>query len=49
MTTSTDPPGETAESLPPWLFLLRVAWVAIELLAVYLLARQGDLFFYQGF
>jgi hypothetical protein len=47
----TVPPETTAaaERIPVWLFLLRLLWVAVELVLVYLLAQGGDLFFYQKF
>jgi hypothetical protein len=37
------------DGVPAWQFVLRVVWVAIQLILVYWLGDRGALFFYQGF
>jgi len=37
------------DGIPLWLFLLRVLWVAVQLILVIWLGQRGALFFYQGF
>ncbi len=43
------PLAELLDGMSPARFVLRVSWVAVQLLLVYWCARTGDLFFYQGF
>lgn len=35
--------------IPAWRFALRLVWVIIKLLLVYMLGETGAQFFYQGF
>ncbi|HWE35533.1 MAG TPA: hypothetical protein VG406_03100 [Isosphaeraceae bacterium] len=37
------------EAIPPALFLLRAAWVAVRILLVIWLGEPGLMFFYQAF
>jgi hypothetical protein len=37
------------DGIPAWAFVLRVGWIAVELMAVVCLGQQGVLFFYQAF
>jgi hypothetical protein len=37
------------DGIPAWSFVLRVLWVAFQLIAVICLGQKGVLFFYQGF
>lgn len=41
-------PG-SQEPLPIGWLVLRTLWIAVQLTLVYLLAQEGELFFYQGF
>jgi len=45
--TSAGPTGP--DTIPPFEFAARAAWVALRLLLVICLGEQGVLFFYQGF
>jgi hypothetical protein len=35
--------------LPVWQFVLRIFWVAVQILAAIVFMKQGTPFFYQGF
>lgn len=35
--------------IPAWRFALRLLWVVVQLMLVYLLGESGAQFFYQGF
>jgi hypothetical protein len=35
--------------IPLWRFVLRVAWVAVQVILAVWLGQQGQLFFYEGF
>ncbi|MGH7194462.1 MAG: hypothetical protein ACREJM_13165 [Candidatus Saccharimonadales bacterium] len=35
--------------IPAWRFVLRLVWVVVQLMLVYLLGESGAQFFYQGF
>jgi hypothetical protein len=37
------------DGIPTWWFALRVIWVAVQVILVVCLGRQGVLFFYQAF
>jgi len=37
------------DGIPVWSYVLRVAWVAAQLIAVICLGNKGVLFFYQAF
>jgi hypothetical protein len=39
----------TKTTLSPRGFWLRIGWIAIRLLLVYWLVKQGSYFYYQGF
>lgn len=38
-----------AGRIPAWRFVLRLVWVVLQLMLVYLLGESGAQFFYQGF
>jgi hypothetical protein len=37
------------KQLPLWLLLLRILWIAVQLILVFWLGKKGQMFFYQGF
>lgn len=37
------------DRIPAWRFVVRLVWVVIQLMLVYLLGESGAQFFYQGF
>ena len=49
MTTPTPAPSPSSTTISTGKLLLRVLWIVVELICVYWIAAQGQLFFYQGF
>lgn len=49
MTPSSDRVPDLPQAIPVWKVLLRILWIAFQLVLVYCLAQKGEPFFYQGF
>ncbi|MCE9553477.1 MAG: hypothetical protein K8T91_08895 [Planctomycetes bacterium] len=49
MAEVTKPDVGPPQPIPGWQVALRILWIAVQLLAVFLLAQKGEPFFYQGF